>query len=95
MKESTLRELLAKKPERVIELAVKGMLPRDRWEEQMLTKLHVYAGAEHPHAAQNRSINILNEEVRDIGYCKILWNWKKKKIYRESISDPGNRQDHD
>ena len=52
MKETTLRELLAKKPERVVELAVKGMLPKGPLGRAMLTKLHVYAGAEHPHAAQ-------------------------------------------
>ena len=53
MKETTLREMMAKKPERVIELAVKGMLPKGPLGRQMYTKLHVYAGAEHPHAAQN------------------------------------------
>ena len=52
MKETTLREMLAKKPEKVIELAVKGMLPKGPLGRQMLTKLHVYAGAEHPHSAQ-------------------------------------------
>ena len=52
MKETTLREKLAKKPEEVIEGAVKGMLPKGPLGRSMLTKLHVYAGAEHPHAAQ-------------------------------------------
>ncbi|MCI8429576.1 MAG: 50S ribosomal protein L13 [Lachnospiraceae bacterium] len=52
MKETTLREMLAKKPEKVIELAVKGMLPKGPLGRQMYTKLHVYAGPEHPHAAQ-------------------------------------------
>lgn len=52
MKEVTLREKLAKKPEQVVELAVKGMLPKGPLGRQMYTKLHVYAGAEHPHAAQ-------------------------------------------
>ncbi len=52
MKETTLREMLAKKPEKVIELAVKGMLPKGPLGREMYTKLHVYAGAEHPHAAQ-------------------------------------------
>lgn len=56
MKETTLRELLAKKPERVIELAVKGMLPKGPLGRAMLTKLHVYAGAEHPHAAQKPEV---------------------------------------
>ena len=52
MKETTLREMMAKKPEQVIELAVKGMLPKGPLGRQMMTKLHVYAGAEHDHQAQ-------------------------------------------
>ena len=52
MKETTLKEMLNKHPERVIEFAVKGMLPKGPLGRQMYTKLHVYAGAEHPHAAQ-------------------------------------------
>lgn len=56
MKEVTLREKLAKKPEQVIELAVKGMLPKGPLGRQMYTKLHVYAGAEHPHAAQKPEV---------------------------------------
>ena len=52
MRETTLKEMLAKKPERVIELAVKGMLPKGPLGRQMIKKLHVYAGAEHNHAAQ-------------------------------------------
>lgn len=52
MKETTLREMLNKKPERVIELAVKGMLPKGPLGRQMMTKLHVYTGAEHKHEAQ-------------------------------------------
>lgn len=52
MKEISLRDLLAKKPEKVVELAIKGMLPKGPLGRQMYTKLHVYAGGEHPHAAQ-------------------------------------------
>ncbi len=52
MKETTLRKMMQTKPERVIELAVKGMLPKGPLGRQMYTKLHVYAGPEHPHAAQ-------------------------------------------
>ena len=52
MKETTLRELMAKKPERAVELAVKGMLPKGPLVRTMYTKLHVYAGPEHDHAAQ-------------------------------------------
>ena len=52
MKETTLKEKLANKPEEVIELAVKGMLPKGPLGRQMYTKLYVYAGPEHKHAAQ-------------------------------------------
>ena len=52
MKEESLRDKLANSPTEVIELAVKGMLPKGPLGRQMYTKLHVYAGAEHPHAAQ-------------------------------------------
>lgn len=52
MRETTLREMLDKKPEKVLELAVKGMLPKGPLGRQMATKLHVVAGAEHPYAAQ-------------------------------------------
>ena len=52
LKTQTLREKLAKKPEEVLELAIKGMLPKGPLGRQMYTKLHVYAGAEHNHAAQ-------------------------------------------
>lgn len=52
MKEVTLREKLAKKPESVVELAVKGMLPKGPLGREMYKKLFVYAGSEHPHAAQ-------------------------------------------
>ena len=56
MKETTLREKLAKKPEQVIELAVKGMLPKGPLGRQMFRKLHVYAGPEHAHAAQKPEV---------------------------------------
>ena len=52
MRETTLAELLAKKPEKVIELAVKGMLPKGPLGREMYTKLFVYAGPEHKHQAQ-------------------------------------------
>ena len=52
MKETKLQEMMAKKPEKVVELAVKGMLPKGPLGRSMIKKLHVYAGAEHPHAAQ-------------------------------------------
>ena len=56
MKETTLREMLAKKPEKVVELAVKGMLPKGPLGREMFTKLHVYADAEHPHTAQKPEV---------------------------------------
>lgn len=56
LKETTLREMLAKHPERVVEKAVKGMLPQGPLGREMYTKLHVYAGAEHPHAAQKPEV---------------------------------------
>jgi len=52
LKETTLREMLAKKPERVIELAVKGMLPKGPLGRAMGKKLFVYVGETHPHVAQ-------------------------------------------
>ena len=52
MRETTLKEMMDKKPEQVVELAVKGVLPKGPLGRQMYKKLFVYAGAEHPHAAQ-------------------------------------------
>lgn len=52
MKEATLAEMMAKKPEKVVELAVKGMLPKGPLGRAMIKKLHVYAGPEHQQAAQ-------------------------------------------
>ena len=56
MKETTLKEMMAKKPERVIELAVKGMLPKGPLGREMYTKLHVYAGPDHKHEAQKPEV---------------------------------------
>ena len=56
MKETTLREMMAKKPEKVMELAVKGMLPKGPLGRSMMTKLHVYAGPEHDNAAQKPEV---------------------------------------
>ena len=56
MRETTLAELLAKKPEKVIELAVKGMLPKGPMGRDMIKKLHVYAGAEHANQAQKPEV---------------------------------------
>ena len=51
-REVAYNEIREKHPERVIEYAVKGMLPKNRLGRSMFTKLKVYAGSEHPHAAQ-------------------------------------------
>ncbi len=56
MKETTLKEMLAKHPERVIEHAVKGMLPKGTLGRQMYRKLFVYAGPEHKHQAQKPEV---------------------------------------
>lgn len=53
-------KMLAARPERVVEIAVKGMLPKNRLGAQMYRKLNVYAGAEHPHAAQQPEVLTLN-----------------------------------
>lgn len=52
LKEQTLKELLAKRPERVIERAVRGMLPKTRLGRTQYRHLRVYAGPDHPHAGQ-------------------------------------------
>lgn len=56
LKETTLKEMMAKKPEKVIELAVKGMLPKGPLGRKMFKKLHVYAGPEHAHTAQKPEV---------------------------------------
>lgn len=52
LKSTTYRNMMQNKPEKVFELAVKGMLPKNSLGRAMFKKLHVYAGAEHEHAAQ-------------------------------------------
>lgn len=52
LRELTLDQMLKRHPDRVLKLAVRGMLPRNRLGRQMLDKLRVYAGPAHPHAAQ-------------------------------------------
>ena len=73
MRETTLKEMLAKKPERVIELAVKGMLPKGPLGRSMYTKLFVYAGPEHKHEAQKPEA--LRSEERRVGKeCRSRWS---------------------
>lgn len=59
LKRRTAQEMLSKKPEAIIEKAVKGMLPKNRLGRAIFRKLFVYAGAEHPHGAQQpKSLNL-------------------------------------
>jgi large subunit ribosomal protein L13 len=53
LKTQSLKDLRERHPDRILENAVKGMLPRNTLGKAQLTKLKIYAGAEHPHAAQN------------------------------------------
>jgi large subunit ribosomal protein L13 len=53
LKEETLRQKLERKPEEVLFLAVRGMLPKNKLRKRMLKRLKIYAGNEHPHKAQN------------------------------------------
>lgn len=53
LKTETYGELIANNPRKAVELAVKGMLPKNRLSRQLIKKLKVYGGPEHPHAAQN------------------------------------------
>lgn len=62
LKEITFEKMMAKDPTRVIELAVKGMLPHNSLGRAMFKKLKVYAGSEHPHAAQHPKILDLRAE---------------------------------
>ena len=52
LRQITAKEMMAKRPERVIELAIKGMLPKNKLGKAMAKKLKIYADAEHPHSAQ-------------------------------------------
>lgn len=63
MKETTLKDMLAKKPEYVINHAVKGMLPKGPLGRQMFKKLHVYTGAEHLHEAQKPEVLEIKERA--------------------------------
>ena len=63
MRETTLKDMLAKKPEYVIEHAVKGMLPKGPLGREMFSKLHVYAGAEHAHEAQKPEVLEIKERA--------------------------------
>ncbi len=53
LKETSFKEMLAKKPEDIVQTAVRGMLPKNKMTSQVIKKLKVYRGASHPHDAQN------------------------------------------
>jgi large subunit ribosomal protein L13 len=56
LKKTLAGDMLKNKPERMVELAVKGMLPKNRLGRKLFTKLHVYSGSEHPHQAQQPQV---------------------------------------
>ena len=56
LKEISYRDMMDKKPEEVISHAVSGMLPKNKLRSRMMTRLRVFAGAEHTHAAQNPEV---------------------------------------
>lgn len=58
IKETTAKELMAEKPEEIIERAVKGMLPKNKLQVEWMKRLHVYASDEHPHKANVADITI-------------------------------------
>jgi large subunit ribosomal protein L13 len=62
LKEITAKEMLAKRPERVLELAIKGMMPKSKLGRAMVKKLKIYAGAEHPHTAQRPQVYTLTHQ---------------------------------
>ena len=62
MKETTLKDMLKKKPEYVLKHAIKGMLPKGPLGREMITKLHIYAAPEHPHAAQKPEVLEISEK---------------------------------
>ncbi|MBP5330800.1 MAG: 50S ribosomal protein L13 [Lachnospiraceae bacterium] len=64
LRETTLKEMMAKRPEEVIRLAVKGMLPKAALGRQMISKLHVYAGPEHEQQAQKPEVLVLDTKKK-------------------------------
>lgn len=61
LKETVYEDMLAKHPERILEHAIRGMLPKNRLGRKMFKKLRIYAGEEHPHAAQEpETLNLLS-----------------------------------
>jgi large subunit ribosomal protein L13 len=62
LRQTTAKELLAKRPERVLELAIKGMMPKNKLGKAMVKKLKVYANSDHPHAAQRPQVYSLTRQ---------------------------------
>ena len=60
MKSVSAHDLKAKRPDRMVEIAVKGMLPKTKLGRAMASKLKVYAGATHPHTAQQPEVSVIN-----------------------------------
>ena len=60
MKSVSAHDLKAKRPDRMVEIAVKGMLPKNKLGRAMASKLKVYAGAKHPHTAQQPEVSVIN-----------------------------------
>jgi len=60
MKSVSAHDLKAKRPDRMVEIAVKGMLPKNKLGRAMAAKLKVYAGATHPHTAQQPEVSVIN-----------------------------------
>lgn len=60
MRSVSAHDLKAKRPDRMVEIAVKGMLPKNKLGRAMASKLKVYAGATHPHTAQQPEVSVVN-----------------------------------
>ena len=60
MKSVSAQDLKAKRPDRMVEIAIKGMLPKNKLGRAMASKLKVYAGATHPHTAQQPEVSVIN-----------------------------------
>ena len=60
MKSVSAHDLKAKRPDRMVEIAIKGMLPKNKLGRAMASKLKVYAGATHPHTAQQPEVSVIN-----------------------------------
>ena len=64
LRETTLKEMMQKKPEEVIRLAVKGMLPKAALGRQMISKLHIYAGPDHEQQAQKPEVLVIDTKKK-------------------------------